>query len=393
MGKNKNKSKSKSKQRQAAPKQPEGEEETMQPDQILEHMSQYGLTQIKGTNCFVPESDDSHAHSPVQAKADQDSTTQQLALAAIKLGNRQAFKIVMHDDTKENASEDPNWLLCQLNTIVHDWQNQYNLEMNLLFENPSSENQDENDLAMDEMEDESQLILRGYMQLAIDFVEIDGADANTSATVTVNHENDNAENIEATWTLLHQATSCGLIDLVHFVLNTNTVNVNQVDYSGRTPLVLAIDAGQIEIGQILLENGAKECMDTFFEAQRESEVHNALTFACVLGHVDFVNLLLEHGAHVNVMLPDTGDSPLHLACMVANLELVRILIDVPGIQLNQLNHLGQTVMFGCPNQAVLELLLQRGADPNLLDDDGETVLSMAEALEDHEIVEFLTTRL
>lgn len=68
-------------------------------------------------------------------------------------------------------------------------------------------------------------------------------------------------------------------------------------------------------------------------------------WACVMGNVDIIKVLIDHKADVNKADPN-GISPLHIACMACDKKAVKLLI----------NH---------------------GADKNLRDKDGDTRVDIA----------------
>lgn len=68
------------------------------------------------------------------------------------------------------------------------------------------------------------------------------------------------------------------------------VNVNLVDYFGRTAIMYAAIAGKVNIIKILTENFA------IFTTVRDREGKTALWFAAANGHIESVEFLLQNGA-------------------------------------------------------------------------------------------------
>ncbi|XP_066599475.1 ankyrin repeat and SOCS box protein 14-like isoform X2 [Prorops nasuta] len=117
--------------------------------------------------------------------------------------------------------------------------------------------------------------------------------------------------------------------LLHYGADVNSMTDVRHDY--RTVLHYAILGGDIEVINLLLKQGAK--LDLGPEYQKPT----ALDLAVLKGDPKIVEMLLMHGADVNATSPIIG-SPLHVACADS-----------------------------IPNRLeILRMLLERGADPNLV---------------------------
>ncbi|KAI1780284.1 hypothetical protein F4818DRAFT_435491 [Hypoxylon cercidicola] len=123
------------------------------------------------------------------------------------------------------------------------------------------------------------------------------------------------------------------------------------DHAGRTPLSLACEMGHAELCNSLVLMGAD------FRIRDEVYGQTALGWAIAEGHKDIVRLLLHRGADPEDHL--SGTAPLHLAIQRFDIALV-------------------------------ELLLQYGADPRTLDNHtGSSALSLASSLGNTSIVSLL----
>lgn len=106
--------------------------------------------------------------------------------------------------------------------------------------------------------------------------------------------------------------------------------------------------------------------------------YTVLFEACKRRYKGLVRLLLEHGADPNI-LNDRGESPLY-SCMFGtiNIGIVRLLLD-HNANVNFQNHGVTALQVAILDKklSVIELLLQRGADPNVTNKEGKTPLCYA----------------
>ena len=96
------------------------------------------------------------------------------------------------------------------------------------------------------------------------------------------------------------------------------------------------------------------------------------------GHTEIAKILLAHGANVNAtpIEGEPDDTPLHRAAKQGHLEIVKLLLE-NGADINA-NIEGYTPLFFAAmhgtSMEVIEYLLKCGANPNLTDDSGNTLL-------------------
>ena len=207
-------------------------------------------------------------------------------------------------------------------------------------------------------------------------------------------------------------------------LSNHEVDLNQVNRTGISPLMVACTNGHVEIAKLLLKRGAKVNFVNRFN-------QNALMKAAEGGNVEVVNLLLEHGANCNTAAIDTKTA-LILACEQGSVEVVEALLPITEFKetegtLNgipklvsgwnylytfslvfiavQNKHIklvtwllrrGYKVPLGALFQAIsqqnhdmVKVLLQNGADVNETGEGGWTALMQASFLNDSAIVSIL----
>jgi hypothetical protein len=110
--------------------------------------------------------------------------------------------------------------------------------------------------------------------------------------------------------------------------------------------------------------------------QRNANGYSALMCGCMCGYTDVVQILLAHGADVNV---SNGDTALMYACEHDLIALVRLLL-AHGAEVNVCNGHGFTpLMFASQggNAGCVRELLTAGADPGLWNREGRDAAGLA----------------
>ena len=185
--------------------------------------------------------------------------------------------------------------------------------------------------------------------------------------------------------------------------NKDNFNINWANpkEKGNTPLCIAAENGRHEIVELLLENGAtvdkandigqtplmmsilNYYRDTTAEVlikngadinKMDNDGKNSLHMACKkYGAPSIVELLIKNGANVNEPEKNVfANTPLHLAAMNKS--------DIAFFDKNKGNE---------ANKEIATILLAAGADPELKNAKGDTVMELAESSRNHWIVEIL----
>ncbi len=131
------------------------------------------------------------------------------------------------------------------------------------------------------------------------------------------------------WTALHAACLKGYLDIVRFLLNKNKALLEREDKFGQTPLFHTAVGRHLEVFTYLLLMGA-DSEKTNTEKKKPIEVAGPfekdfgkivvevkrvpLPFACALGEVKLVNVLLSKSADITAQAGDAKISALHSAC-------------------------------------------------------------------------------
>ncbi|MBO4405988.1 MAG: ankyrin repeat domain-containing protein [Alphaproteobacteria bacterium] len=140
------------------------------------------------------------------------------------------------------------------------------------------------------------------------------------------------------------------------VLKAMPIDINAQDKYGCTALMLAANNGHYGMVQLLLEHGA--------DVNIKSNKGNTALMAAVVnrGRYGMLQLLLEHGADPNIRQGSENDSPLIFVIK----RMVEVKSRLPEEDKTYLDML-----------KMLELLIKHGADKNVTDKDGKTALMLA----------------
>lgn len=179
------------------------------------------------------------------------------------------------------------------------------------------------------------------------------------------------------YTALHFAIEQASDEVACLLIDPYGAQIECTDYwTERTPLTLAAIYGNEVIARRLLQSGA-------MVDRASPHVHRtSLHIAAAAGHADLVALFLAYGANVDAKDRHHGSTPLHLCVGRDDITpdeqwdyncAARHLIKA-GADLNSATDVhGDTplhVANRAGNDSLVELLLQEGADPDLVNDHG-----------------------
>ncbi|KAJ5955919.1 hypothetical protein N7501_010198 [Penicillium viridicatum] len=146
----------------------------------------------------------------------------------------------------------------------------------------------------------------------------------------------------------------------HLISRSNldvNIPVASRDTWDNTPLLLAIGSGRGNMVELLLRNGAQVNLGTDIPA---------LQYAATLGYYDITRILLQHGAHVDLVGVTCGLTPLGCA-----LKFGTVSREGTPYVWGSKALLNDSSKFKGENEflAVIQLLLAHGADPHFQSDD------------------------
>ncbi|KAH9969804.1 hypothetical protein BC827DRAFT_1372543 [Russula dissimulans] len=188
---------------------------------------------------------------------------------------------------------------------------------------------------------------------------------------------------------LYYAALCGFYDLVGHLVVKNPGHVNVKGGRLKSPLVAALPGKHYKTAELLLEHGANINVQGLWG-------FTLLHFAsrALVGRVNIVRWLLDHGADVNPQGSTYNWTPLHLAAYNGFGEICRLLqehnADLGVRTIDGATLLHQAASPGeCSNQLkIMRFFLDRGADVDARDNDGRTPLHYSSFQPEKEGVRF-----
>ncbi|XP_071086410.1 putative ankyrin repeat protein RF_0381 [Haliotis cracherodii] len=206
---------------------------------------------------------------------------------------------------------------------------------------------------------------------------------------------------------LHISLLCENMEMVKYILTQDVVNINGAEKNGMTPVLLAAEHGCIDLFDLVVSKGAD--LSSRYVAGK-----SILQSACLGGNVDIVeyvlaqdnvlqdinrigwngwtpvmfaafqgnkevfDLLVKKGADL-AQINNDGNTILHLAC-AQNWKIVKFLLSRNIVDINSRARNGRTPLMMTAlsgSKTGFELLTRKGANPSLVDKDGNNILHLA----------------
>ena len=187
---------------------------------------------------------------------------------------------------------------------------------------------------------------------------------------------------------LHVAADAGDLAAIATAIAAGA-DIDARDATGRTPLMVATGARQTEAVRALLAAGADVDL-------QDDKLDNPFLYAGAEGLLDILRLVNEAGADP-ALTNRYGGIALIPASERGHVETVRYLLAESDVDVDHVNRLGWTALLeaillsdgGPRHQAIVGLLLEHGADPDLADGDGVRPLAHARSRGKAEIAALL----
>jgi len=166
------------------------------------------------------------------------------------------------------------------------------------------------------------------------------------------------------------------------MLLSHGVDINERDYNGNTVIMHLCGRSSTKLIEFLLKHGADV-----------NAVNNAnemvISVACRSKCWDVVELLIKWGADVNAI--DRFKVPLLMnVYRWGHGRIMRMIIEHPDIQLNIRGKCNKTLLiFAFQDEGIIQDLLMANADVNIIDDNGNSVLSLACKYSSYDIIKLL----
>ncbi|KAM4614965.1 ankyrin repeat domain-containing protein 55 [Polymixia lowei] len=192
-----------------------------------------------------------------------------------------------------------------------------------------------------------------------------------SASSVFDQHKDSVEEVDLN--VVFQAAANGDVNTLTAIIREDPSILECCDGEGSTPLMHAVSGRQVDTVKLLLKMGAS--INTQDACGRTS-----LSLATYLGWLEGCVCLLRNGAKQNI--PDkNGRLPLHAATAETDLKLMVVLLQQStACEINHQDNEGMTALHWASfhnRPEHVQALLQKGADPTLVDKDFKTALHWA----------------
>jgi ankyrin repeat protein len=147
------------------------------------------------------------------------------------------------------------------------------------------------------------------------------------------------------------------LEMVKYLVEVGGADIDVKDKNGNTPLLLACKNNNLEMVKYLVEVGGTDI-------DAKDNYINALWWACKNNKLEIVKYLLDNGADVET-IDITGNTPLLVACKNNKLEIVKYLVETGGADIDVKDNNGDTpLIFTCyaGNLEIVKYLVEAGAD-------------------------------
>ncbi|KAK6107281.1 Ankyrin repeats (3 copies) family protein [Brugia pahangi] len=172
-------------------------------------------------------------------------------------------------------------------------------------------------------------------------------------------------------TPLFWATRNGHTNIVGYITNEESVNINAVNKNKESALHVATRYAQLESALLLLERGINSSL-------QDEHSETALHIASWHGYAALLEILCRFNPPVHLKNQD-GETALHCAVARGHLECVQSLLDA-GAPVDAVDQVGQTALHLALRRSHIDialLLITKGCKLDVQDENGDTALHIA----------------
>ncbi|XP_048253945.1 ankyrin repeat domain-containing protein 50-like, partial [Haliotis rufescens] len=206
--------------------------------------------------------------------------------------------------------------------------------------------------------------------------------------------------------ILHMACFGGHVEMVKYIFSQNITDINSRGMHGMTPLHLAAREGHREVFELVVDKGSDTSLEDingdnilhlaciggnveivkYILSQNIVDINNRgmyertpLMVAALFGHREAFELVLDKGGDTSLV--DTCDvNILHLACIGGNVAIVKYILSQNFVDINSRGKIGRTPVMVAAAEGHIDLcylLISKGSDLSVVDDNGCTILHVA----------------
>lgn len=175
-------------------------------------------------------------------------------------------------------------------------------------------------------------------------------------------------------TLFHSSSAVGNLNIMQILLDNGAAStITYTDDEGWVPLHSSASAGHLDAVKLLLSLGADSSATT-------PRGRTPLHYASSKGHLEVCELLMEAGSRANG-IDAFGETPLHRAAATGRLNVIKLLLESQrGLHIDVKNKEGATpLLLACigGHKGAALYLASKGANVETEDSCGETPLGAA----------------
>lgn len=178
---------------------------------------------------------------------------------------------------------------------------------------------------------------------------------------------------------LHKLANSGaeLAGIVNLLV-AQGAQINQKDYSGKTPLYYAIKSYSSSESEVEANQDSFLAQLLAYKPEiniADNEGTTPLILAIQLGKLTLAKQLIELGADIKIA-DKQGNTPLHYTAELSeSMDFIKLLV-AKGAEINALNQDGNSPIFFSANASIFQTLKDLGADINLVNKNNESVISV-----------------